>query len=109
MDKPRDVASSSSCLLPPTFLIGRDSKGNWIAQERAGACGGLFASREAALKFAKFESGDRAHVVVWVSGVLELGTESARSSSNGVKTQMPSDSFRFAAESASHHRRISSR
>jgi hypothetical protein len=76
MDKPPDVASSS-CLLPPTFLIGRNSKGNWVAQERSGACGGLFASRAAALKFAKFESGNSAHAVVWVSGVLELNTSTA--------------------------------
>jgi hypothetical protein len=71
MDKPPDAASSS-WLLPPTFLIGRDSRGNWVAQERSGACGGLFASRAAALKFAKFESGNQPHAVVWVNGVLEL-------------------------------------
>jgi hypothetical protein len=81
MDKPPDVASSS-WLLPPIFLIGRNSKGNWVAQERGGACGGLFASREAALKFAKFESGNDARAVVWVSGVLELNTSTASAKAN---------------------------
>ncbi len=76
MDKPPDV-SSSSCLLPPTFLIGRNSRGNWVAQERGGACGGLFASRAAALKFAKFESGNDPHAVVWVSGIFELNISAA--------------------------------
>jgi hypothetical protein len=76
MDKPPDVASSS-CLLPPTFLIGRNSRGNWVAQERGGACGGLFTNRAAALKFAKFESGDDRHAIVWVNGVLELDISAA--------------------------------
>jgi hypothetical protein len=76
MDKPPDVGSTS-CLLPPIFMIGCDSRGNWVAQERDGACGGLFASRAAALKFAKFESGNDPHAIIWVSGVLELNIAAA--------------------------------
>lgn len=75
MDKPPDVASS--CLLPPIFLIGRDSRGNWVAQEQNGACGGLFVDRAGALKFVKSENGDHPHAVVWVNGILELDVSAA--------------------------------
>jgi hypothetical protein len=63
-----------SCLQPPIFLIGRNSRGNWVVQEQGGACGGLFVDREAALKFAKSENGNHSHAVVWVSDGLELDT-----------------------------------
>jgi hypothetical protein len=96
MDKPPDVASSS-CLLPPTFLIGRNSRGNWVAQERGRACGGLFANREAALKFAKFESGDHPHAIVWVSGALELDIACAGPGDSRVKTRTLSGFSQFAA------------
>jgi hypothetical protein len=66
-----------SCLQPPIFMIGRNSRGNWVAQEQSGARGGLFVDRAGALKFAKFESGNRPHAVVWVSGNLELDTACA--------------------------------
>jgi hypothetical protein len=58
-------------------MIGQDSRGNWVAQEKSGICGGLFVNRDQALKFAKFENGDRPHAVVMVSGILELDTSSA--------------------------------
>lgn len=62
------------CLQPPIFMIGRDSRGNWVAQEQSGARGGLFVDRAWALKFAKSENGNHPHAVVWVSGILELNT-----------------------------------
>jgi hypothetical protein len=77
-----EVAEPPSCLQPPIFMIGRDSRGNWVAQEQGGACGGLFVDRAGALKFAKFESGNHPHAVVWVSGVLELNTSAATPNSS---------------------------
>jgi hypothetical protein len=74
-------AEPASCLRPPTFMIGRDSRGNWVAQEQSGASGGLFASRAAALKFAQFEGGNDPRAVVWVSDMLELDTGCADSAS----------------------------
>jgi hypothetical protein len=71
MDKPPDVASSPRLLLP-IFLIGRDSKGNWVVQEQNGARGGLFVDRERALKFATSENGNHPPAIVWVNGALEL-------------------------------------
>jgi hypothetical protein len=61
-----------SFLRHPVFMIGQDSRGNWVARDQSGARGGLFANRMDALKFARAENGNRAHAVVMVSGILEL-------------------------------------
>jgi hypothetical protein len=58
--------------IPPCFLIGQDSRGNWIAQKQHGQCGGIFVSRAAALKFALLETGNRPDAIIPVSGLLEL-------------------------------------
>lgn len=68
-----------SCWQPPIFIIGRYTNGNWVAREQSGARGGLFVDRAQALKYARFESGNRAHALVWVSGFLELAISSAPS------------------------------
>ncbi|MBV8566093.1 MAG: hypothetical protein JO273_11635 [Methylobacteriaceae bacterium] len=54
------------------FLIGTDSHGNWVVQDRRGRCGGLFVSRNEALRFAMFENGYHPNAVMMVPGVLEL-------------------------------------
>jgi hypothetical protein len=72
MNNTEKAAEPPSCLRPPIFMIGRDSRGNWVAQEQGGARGGLFVDRAGALKFAKSESGNHPRAVVRVSGVLEL-------------------------------------
>jgi hypothetical protein len=77
MEKAEQASEPPSCLMPPIFMIGRDSRGNWVAEEQNGLRGGLFVSRAEAVKFAKFESGDRPHAVVMVSGILELDTSAA--------------------------------
>jgi hypothetical protein len=46
-------------LEPLNFVIGRDRAGQWIVVERHGLYGGIFGSRRAAARFAKFESGGR--------------------------------------------------
>jgi len=56
----------------PLMLIGQNSRGQWIAQKQSGRSGGLFTSREAAVKYAMFETGRRAELVVTVPGILEL-------------------------------------
>ena len=82
MKQTEKAAEPPSCLRPPIFMIGRDSRGNWVAQEQSGARGGLFVDRAGAMKFAKFESGDHPHAVVWVNGILELNTSAATANSS---------------------------
>jgi len=54
------------------FLIGRNSRGNWVVQDQSGRRGGLFIDRTEALRFALFENGHQPQAVVMVPGVLEL-------------------------------------
>jgi hypothetical protein len=54
------------------FLVGKDSRGNWVARNPSGLRGGLFVSRAEALKFAMSENGKRPQAVITVPGVLEL-------------------------------------
>jgi hypothetical protein len=68
--EPPSTRSSSS--LSRLFRIGKDSHGNWVAQDQQGLCGGLFVDRAEALKFAMFESGHCPQAVIMVPGVLEL-------------------------------------
>jgi hypothetical protein len=54
------------------FLLGQNSRGQWVAQDQSGRKGGLFVSQAAAMKFALFENGRRPELVVNMPGVLEL-------------------------------------
>ena len=68
MDKP----PSPSCSKSSMFLVGRNSRGNWVVQDQNGLRGGLFVDRAEALKFAMFENGKRPQAVIMVPGLLEL-------------------------------------
>jgi hypothetical protein len=70
--------SSRPAAPPRLFHIGRDSHGNWVAQDKQGLCGGLFVDRAQALKFARFENGNCAEAVIMVPGVIELDLSSKR-------------------------------
>ena len=65
-------AEPPSWLRPPVFMIGQDRRGNWVVQDQKGVRGGLFVDRAAALRFVRFENGDRPQAVVMVSDGLEL-------------------------------------
>jgi hypothetical protein len=54
------------------FLIGRNSRGNWVPQDQRGRRGGLFVNRAAALKYALFENGNQPHLVVTIPGNFDL-------------------------------------
>jgi hypothetical protein len=62
----------SGCPTFSRFLIGKNSRGNWVVQDQQGLRGGLFLDRTQALKFIKSENGSGAHAVIMVPGVLEL-------------------------------------
>jgi hypothetical protein len=65
-------AEPPSWLRPPLFMIGQDCRGNWVVQDQKGFRGGLFVNRDAAMRFVRFENGDRPQGAIMVSGVLEL-------------------------------------
>src|SRR5262249_43251213 len=68
----------SSCSNSSLFLVGKNSRGNWVVQDQEGLCGGLFVDRTQAVKFAMFENGHRPQAVIMVPGVLELDMSGKR-------------------------------
>ena len=68
MRQAKPFSSSRSSL----FLIGKNSRGNWVVQDQRGLCGGIFVDRAEALRFAMFENGNRPQAVIMVAGVFEL-------------------------------------
>jgi hypothetical protein len=64
---------AGSChLRASSFLIGRNSCGDWVVQDEQRLCCGQFADRTQALRFAMFENGIRPQAAIMVPGVFEL-------------------------------------
>jgi len=62
-----------SCSSPSTIVfIGKNRRGQWIAQEQNGLYGGLFVSRAQAIKYALFENGQHPETVVELPREIEL-------------------------------------
>jgi hypothetical protein len=60
----------------PIVFIGKNSRGNWVAQEQDGLYGGLFVNRAQALKYALFENGHHPEAIIELSREIELDTGS---------------------------------
>jgi len=54
------------------FAVGKDPFGHWVAIEEHGWAGGLFRSRDDALRYARRECGGRARAVRLVRHPLPL-------------------------------------
>jgi hypothetical protein len=62
-----------SCSSASTIVfIGKNRRGNWVAQEQNGLYGGLFVNRAQAVKYALFENGHHPETIVELSGEIEL-------------------------------------
>ena len=72
---------------PPHFLVGRNSRGQWVVRDQHARSGGLFNSRAEALRFAFRERGEAPGAVVLVPDVLER-FEAPR---NGSASPVPGD------------------
>jgi hypothetical protein len=73
----QEPPSTRSHLRSPLFFIGKNSRGNWVAQDQQHLSGGLFVDRAAAVRYALFENGNQPQSVIMVPGVLELDLNSA--------------------------------
>ena len=60
--------SSTSAIV----FIGKNHRGNWVAQEQNGLYGGLFVNRAQAVKYALFENGHHPETIVELSREIEL-------------------------------------
>ncbi len=68
----RDNAEPPSWCQPPIFMIGQNSRGHWVVQDLSGQRGGLFVDRAQAIRYIRFENGDRPQAYVAISGAFEL-------------------------------------
>lgn len=59
------------------FYIGRNSRGNWVVQDKNHTCGGLFIDRAEAVRFAMFENGRKRQAVIMVPETMELDLDGA--------------------------------
>lgn len=66
--KQTEPPSCSSSLV----FIGKNSRGNWVAQEQNGLFGGLFVNRAEAVRYALFENGHHPEAIVAMPNVIEL-------------------------------------
>lgn len=64
-----------SCSATSTIVfIGRNHRGQWVAQQQNGLYGGLFVNRAQAVKYALFENGQHSEMIIELSRELELDT-----------------------------------
>ncbi|PAY03681.1 hypothetical protein CK489_38420 [Bradyrhizobium sp. UFLA03-84] len=62
-----------SCSATSTIVfIGRNQRGQWVAQQQNGLYGGLFVNRAQAVKYALFENGQHPEMIVELSREIEL-------------------------------------
>ena len=72
-----------SCNSASTIVfIGKNSRGNWVAQEQNGLYGGLFVNRAQAIKYALFENGHHLETIIELPREIELDMGRARPSSD---------------------------
>jgi hypothetical protein len=72
------IVEPPSCRTASTIVfIGKNRRGNWIAQEQNGLYGGLFVSRAEAFKYALFENGHHPETIVELSREIELDMNGA--------------------------------
>ena len=75
-------------------FIGRNHRGQWVAQQQNGLYGGLFVSRAQAVKYALFENGQHLETIVELPREIELdmSRRPQTSSARRVATSAPSPS-----------------
>ena len=62
-----------SCSPASTIVfIGRNRRGNWVAQEQNGLYGGLFVNRAQAVKYALLENGRHPETIIELARDIEL-------------------------------------
>jgi hypothetical protein len=66
------TAEPPSLFRPPVFMLGQDRQGNWVVREQKANAGGLFVTRDAALRYVRSECGYQPRAVIMVSGNFEL-------------------------------------
>jgi len=76
------VEPPSCSFLSTIVFIGRNHRGQWVAQEQNGLYGGLFVSRAQAVKYALFENGQHPETIVELPREIELDMGKSPSSNS---------------------------
>lgn len=78
------LAEPPSCSAASLSLIfiGRNRRGDWIAQEQNGLFGGLFVNRAHAIKYALSENGHHPETIVELPCEIELDMNALHFSAN---------------------------
>ena len=76
------VEPPSSSAASTIVFIGRNRRGQWVAQEQNGLYGGLFVNRAQALKYALFENGHHPETIIELSRGIELNMHDSRNSTD---------------------------
>jgi hypothetical protein len=83
------VEPPSCSSLSSIVFIGKNSRGQWVAQEQNGLYGGLFVDRAQAVKYALFENGHHPDTIVELSRDIELDMRGKPSSSKSPSPDRP--------------------
>jgi hypothetical protein len=84
-----------SCSSASTIVfIGKNGRGNWVAQEQNGLYGGLFVNRAQAIKYALFENGHHPETIVELARAIELDMGGKLTASDRIPA--PADARRAA-------------
>jgi hypothetical protein len=71
------VEPPSCSSLSRLVFIGRNSHGQWVAQEQNGLFGGLFVNRAQAVKYALFENGQHPESIIELSREIEFDMDAS--------------------------------
>lgn len=73
------IVEPPSCSTASSIVfIGRNHRGQWVAQQQNGLFGGLFVNRAQAVKYALFENGQHPDMIVELSREIELDMRGER-------------------------------
>jgi hypothetical protein len=79
-----------SCSSASTIVfMGKNSRGDWVAQEQNDLYGGLFVNRAQAVKYALLENGHHPETIVELSGAIELDMGGKRHTSDHLPAGSP--------------------
>ena len=58
------IDNTTSRFARRSFVVAQNGRGQWVAREKSGLIEGVFFTQRDAIRFALFETGDRAAVVL---------------------------------------------
>jgi hypothetical protein len=103
----QEIMTQSKRAEPPSreghrvLMVGQDRRGNCVVQEQSGNCGGLFVTRDAALRYVRDENREQQWPVVMNSGIIELDANRRPSAAS----ERVSGTMGSTARARSHERR----